>query len=148
MGTAQQAIDSLEYTIRVVDKLGGLPRRLAVAAAPRITALQRAQFTAGTDPYGRPWKLLAKATIRRGRRNPPLTDGTKALRDGTKTTALSGSRIGLRHRVEAGYGVHHQHGAPRSNLPKREILPTKGLPETWRKVLDETAAELAAEATR
>ena len=145
MGTAAQAIANLEYAIRVVDQLGGLPRKLVVAAAPKITELQRAQFTNGLDPYGRPWKLLAKSTIKRGRRNPPLTAATKRLRDGTITTPIVG-RIGLRHRVAAPYGVHHQYGAPRANLPKREILPTQGLPPAWERILDDQALLLARRA--
>lgn len=147
MGTAAEAIAKLEYVIRVVDELGDLPRRLAVAAAPEITKLQRAQFTLGQDPYGRPWKSLAMATLRRGRRPPPLTAETKQLRDGTDTIPMLASRIGLRHRVMAAYGVHHQYGAPRAHLPKREILPTRGLPESWRRVLDEQAKLLARRAT-
>jgi hypothetical protein len=143
MGTAAHAIASLEYAIKVVDQLGRLPERLAVAAAPKITELQKAQFDAGVDPYGQAWKALARRTLAKGRRPPPLTD-KRRLRNGTGTWPLVGHR--LLHRVNAPYGIHHQYGAPRANLSQRMILPTKGLPPAWRRILDEQAKILARRA--
>lgn len=146
MGTADEAIAKLEYAIRVLDRIGDLPRQLAVAAAPEITKLQKAQFTNGTDPYGRPWQPLAESTLKKGRTEPPLTD-TKALRDGTDTVPVVGGRIALSHRVAAPYGIYHDSPRPRSsNLPRRMILPSEGLPKAWSDVLDTQANILAQRA--
>jgi hypothetical protein len=145
MGSADQAVAKLDYMIRSLERLAVVPRQLAVAAAPEITRLQRAQYAAGTDPYGKAWKALAASTIKKGRRPPPLTD-TRRMKNTTITIPLFAGRIGLRHFVHAPYGIHHQHGAPRANLPKREILPTRGLPPSWRIVLDAQVRVLAGRA--
>ena len=145
MGSADQAVTKLEYVIRSLERLAVVPRQLAVDAAPEITRLQRAQYAAGTDPYGARWKALAAATLRKGRRPPPLTD-TKRMKNTTITIPLLAGRIGLRHFVHAPYGVHHQYGSPRANLPKREILPMRGLPPAWRIALDTKVRELAGRA--
>jgi hypothetical protein len=140
MGTAEQAIAKLEYAIRVLGRLAVLPRELAAAAAPEITRLQRAQYAAGTDPYGTAWQKLAKSTLAKGRRPPPLTD-TARMKNRTNTIPLLGARVGLRHFVRTSYAIRHQLGG--KNLPKREILPSRGLPPGWRIVLDTEAKRLA-----
>lgn len=143
MSTAAQSIAALARIRRVVDELGQLPRKLAIASAPEITKLLRAQFDEGKDPYGRPWRPLAKSTIARGRRPPPLTK-TGKLRDGTVARPMAGGRIGLTLRVGAPYGVFHQQG--RGRPPRREILPTRGMPAAWRRVLTEQSRLLAERA--
>ncbi len=145
MGTAAQAIAALERVRRVVNELGQLPRKLAVASAPEITNLLHRQFDEGKDPYGRAWKKLAKSTLARGRRPPPLTR-TGKLRNGTVAKPMTGGRIGLTLRVGVPYGIFHQEG--RGRPPRREILPTRGMPAAWRRVLKEQAALLAARARR
>lgn len=145
MGTAEQAIAKLEYAIQTLGRLAVLPRQLAAAAAPEITRLQRAQYAAGTDPYGSRWKALAKSTLAKGRRAPPLTD-TRTMNNSTTTIPLFGALIGLRHFVGTSYAKYHQHFDRAYRIAKREILPTpkRGLPPGWRLVLD-TQAKLLAE---
>jgi hypothetical protein len=134
---------AISRMIRVVNELGAVPRKLAVAAAPEITKLMHAQFAEGKDPYGRPWKPLAKSTIARGRRNPPLT-ATGKLRDGTVAKPMTGGRIGIALRIGAPYGIFHQGG--RGRPPQRLIFPQHVMPATWRRVLTEQARILAQRA--
>jgi hypothetical protein len=144
MTTAAQAIAALGRIQRVVDELGQLPRKLAVAAAPDITAMLHQQFVDGKDPYGRAWKPLAKSTVAKGRRNPPLYGPTRKLADGTMAKPMTGGRIGLTLIVGAPYGIFHQQG--RGRPPRREILPTRGMPAAWRRALDTQAKLLARRA--
>lgn len=141
--SAAAADRAISRMVRVLNELGQLPRKLAVAAAPEVTNLLHAQFDAGKDPYGRPWKPLAASTLRRGRRPPPLTK-TGKLRDGTVARPMSGGRIGLTLRIGAPYGVYHQLG--NSRLPQRQIFPGHVMPATWRRVFDEQAKALARRA--
>ena len=142
---AQGAVAALQRVIRAVEELGRLPKKLAVASATPITNLLHEEFDKGQDPYGRPWKPLAKSTIRRGRRPPPLSK-TKTLRNNTKAVPMRGSRIGLTLVVGAPYGIFHQESKNQKRLPRREFLPTRGMPQSWRKVLDTQAKRIADQA--
>lgn len=53
--------------------------RASTDAAEYLEEVIEAQFEAGVDPYGNPWRDLADSTIRRGRTPPPGTD-TEAMR--------------------------------------------------------------------
>jgi hypothetical protein len=140
-GSAMAA--ALRNVRRVVDELGRLPPKLAVAAAPEITRRLALQFAKGVDPYGRPWTPLRPATLRK-HSPPPLTD-TGALRDGTKAEPMGGNRIGLTIRVGARYGAFHQVGfrVGKTRVAPRRILPSQGMPAEWRDILRKLARELA-----
>jgi phage gpG-like protein len=130
----------------VVNELGTLPRKLSVQAAPLISAELRSQFVTGVDPYGSPWAPLKPSTLRK-HGPPPLTD-TRRLRDNTKATPMTGGRIGIIAIVGAKYGAFHQVGfrVGRARVPARRILPNRGMPAAWRRILDERARFIAARA--
>ncbi len=134
---------------RTLENLIELPRKLAAEAKPAFDALFRLQFTSGVDPYGRKWAPLTEATKRTGRRNPPLTD-TGALRDGTRVVLGRGNSAGLRIVLGAPYGYFHQVGYRNARtgrkVPARRILPTQGMPVSWKRVLDLAAARIARRA--
>ena len=120
-----------------------MPKKLAVVAAPLISAELRDQFRAGVDPYGRAWAPLRPSTLRR-HGPPPLTD-TRKLADGTKAFP---SRAGIAIVLGAPYGAFAQMGfrVKGTRVPPRRILPNRGMPAKWRAILDRTARALSAQA--
>lgn len=139
-----EAIGRLQQTIR---RLSDLPRATAEEAQEPLNRLLREEFRNGTDPYGRAWAPVKSSTIARRLRtksSTPLTD-TRALRDGTRVDLRDGGRAGLTIRTGAPYGYFHQVGfrVGRTNVPARPVLPDRGIPAPWRRVL-EAAARRAA----
>jgi phage gpG-like protein len=134
---------------RTVDELARMPRKLAVAVAPDVTAMLQSQFDVGVDPYGGRWRPLRPATLAKGRRNPPLTE-TRKLKGGTKARTLDGNRAGLWLVVGAAYGAFHQVGfrVGRTRVGPRAILPPHGIPAAWRELFRQRARELAQKAGR
>lgn len=147
-GNGSAFAKALRDVRRVVDELGQLPRRIAVAAAPDITRELARQFTTGTDPYGKPWAPLKPSTLRQ-HGPPPLTYKGK-LSGGTAAHPMTGGRLGLTIRIGARYGAFHQIGfrVGRTRVPARKILPSRGMPAAWRAILNRHARELAARAVR
>lgn len=145
-GGANLAIAELGRLVQTIERLSEVPRRMAVIAAPRLTALLQDQFDKGVDPYGRAWAPLKPSTLARGRRPPPLTD-TRKLRDATMVKV---ARYGLRMVVGKPYGFFHQVGfrVHGTRVPPRRILPQYGFPAAWKRVLDESARQAAREAVR
>ena len=143
-GGASVAVAELGRLMKVIEKLAYVPKRMAVIAAPKLSALLLEQFTSGRDPYGRAWRPLKPSTLARGRRPPPLTD-KKKLRDGTKATP---GRAGIRLSVGASYGIFHQVGfhVGKTWVAPRRILPQFGMPATWKRALDESARQAVREA--
>ena len=143
---ASACIAALRQVQRTVEELGRLPRKLAVTAAPLISAEVRDQFRTGTDPYGTPWAPLKPSTLRR-HGPPPLTD-TRALADGTKAIPSAGGRIGITVLIGKTYGAFAQTGfrVGKTRVPPRRILPNRGMPAKWREILTRTARALSAQA--
>lgn len=144
--SADRALASLRGLIRTVEELAYVPRKVAVIAAPKISALIRRQFLNGCDPYGRQWRALRPSTLANGRRPPPLTD-TARMRDGT---VAKPGRAGITLTVGAPYAKFHQYGfrAGRTSVGPRRILPNAGMPASWRKALDESATLAIRQARR
>ena len=142
---ASACIAALRQVRRSVEELARLPHKLAVRAAPLISAELRDQFRAGVDPYGAPWAPLKPSTLKR-HGPPPLTD-TGALANGTR--AYPG-RGGILVVIGRSYGAFAQTGfrVGRTRVSPRRILPHRGLPASWRRILDTSARFLAAEAVR
>jgi hypothetical protein len=59
-----------------------LPRAEGTIAAGMEEQLEE-EFSAGTDPYGSPWRPLAPATVAKGRGEPPLT-ASGSMRSGVQ----------------------------------------------------------------
>ena len=70
---------------------------------------------------------------------------TRALADGTKAYA---GRGGILVVLGRSYGAFAQTGfrVKGTRVPPRRILPHRGLPPSWRRILDRTASFLAAKA--
>ena len=139
-----EAIGRLQQTIR---RLSDLPRATAEEAQEPLNRLLREEFRNGTDPYGRAWAPVKPSTIARRLRSKsatPLTD-TGAGRDGTGVDLREGGRAGLTIRTGAPYLYFHQVGfrVGRTQVPARPVLPDRGLPASWRRVLDAAARRAA-----
>jgi hypothetical protein len=61
---------------------------------------------------------------------------------------MTGGRIGLTIRIGARYGAFHQVGfrVGKTKVKPRKILPSQGMPSSWRAILDRHARELARRA--
>lgn len=147
--SAAVALRKLAGLTRVIDQIALVTRRAARYAAPALTKLLRAEFAAGSDPYGRAWRGLMASTKARGRRNPPLTD-TRRLKNSTKAMPMFGGRAGVRLVVGQPYGVFHQFGfrVGRTRVKPRRILPQFGLPGSWRAAIERAALRATREAKR
>lgn len=132
-----KAIDRIGRLQRQVEALALLPQRVAQASAPRLDRLVKQQFARGVDPYGRPWRPVTQATIKRRKKSargaPPLTN-TRKLRAGTGVKA---ARFGARLVLGAPWGYFHQTGT--KHMPARRIFPQFGMPAAWRAVIRDEA---------
>jgi hypothetical protein len=138
-----EQIGRIKETIR---KLSDLPRAIALEAKPALDRALRAEFTSGTDPYGRPWAPLNPSTLAKGRTPPPLTD-TRALRQGTKVQPRRGLRAGL-VLMTGPHGYFHQVGfrVYRTRVTPRRVLPQFGIPAGWKIILRDAARRCARRA--
>jgi hypothetical protein len=114
-----------------IENLAGIPSRVAGPVAKSIRRLITKQFNRGRDPFGRPWAALAAATIRKGRRPPPLTD-TRKMRRGIRVLPARPAGITIEVPNPGGF---HQFGT--RHMPKRQILPLQPpvLPKAWTRAI-------------
>jgi hypothetical protein len=142
---ALSEIGRLQDTLR---RLGQVPRKVAIIAAPKLSRLLTRQFRDGQDPYGKPWRPLRPSTLRK-HGPPPLTASGRMAR-GTLAKAEGANRKGVRVLVGAPYGYFHQVGfrAHKTRVAARRILPQYGIPSAWRKVLDESMRQAARDAVK
>jgi hypothetical protein len=108
-----------------LSRLAKVPSQVATDASKRIAALIEEEFEQGKDPYGRNWAPLKPATLRKGRRPPPLTD-THTMRDSVRVAPLPGSGIAITIDDPANI---HQTGS--RDMVARPILPRAGFPASW-----------------
>lgn len=117
----------------LLDKLYDLediPDEAAKTLATKVQDLIEEEFASSSDPYGNAWAPLAPSTVARGRRLLILMD-TGDMANSVNVTP-QGSTIRITADDPA---IHHQYGAPRSNLPQRQILPDEEWPEKWKLAL-------------
>ncbi len=122
-------------------RLSRVPAQTASAVSKSIAAQINAQFDSGQDPYGRKWAALRPATLRRGRRPPPLTD-TGAMRDSVRVSPAPGAGVTIT--IGAEYARFHQTGTV--NMAQRPILPHGGFPRGWSGAIQEAASAQFKEA--
>lgn len=130
---------------RNLRKLGDVPSRIAKRVADGITEELEHQFDTGTDPYGNAWAAIADATLRRrsySKSRIPLTD-SGAMAAKTYAKPLPGKGVAV---VVAAPGAIHQTGS--KFMPARKILPDRGLPEIWKRIIDDAARDAFREALR
>lgn len=130
-------------------ELARIPSQVSAQAARDLSKEIQRSFDKGVDPFGKPWKPLAKATIAKGRRPPPLTDTGAGRRSvivrpavgaGIQITvglvrmlyAQFGGKSHLRgHRKNKKFGTSADLSAARGNPPKRSFLPFDEMPPRW-----------------
>lgn len=115
--------------------LEGLTELAAQRASLRIATIIDEQFAAGTDPYGDPWKNLAKG-------GPSHLTDTGAMHAGVRVTS-SGSDIVINVPDPGGY---HQTGT--RYMPARPLEPTqaRGLPPAYEVAIMQAVADVAGAA--
>ena len=123
---------------KAVRALAGVPAQVATDARDRLAAhVNDSMFEAGADPYGTAWAGLAPETIRRKGHALPGTD-THAMRGTYRFETQGGA--GLRLSVDTDYAAHFD--------ARRRLMPTAGLPGSWRAVIAAAFAERVAATVR
>jgi hypothetical protein len=115
-----------------VEKLARVPAQVSKSASVGIRAALQEQFSAGTDPYGHPWKPLKPSTIKAGRHSPPLTNTRKMRDHDLEVKPLPGAGISVTFSPDAP-AIFHQKGTP--TMAARPILPTNVMPAPWNRAL-------------
>lgn len=132
---AFKGLQRLNGTLRA---LADVPARASAAAAARIATLIDESFSAGLDPYGRPWAPLMASTLARRpwRGAPPLTD-TGALRARVRVVPLPSAGISI---TMASPGQFHQMGT--RYMAQRQIFPQSGgIAPSWRAAIAQSITE-------
>jgi len=132
---AFKGLQRLNGTLRA---LADVPSRASAAAAARIATLIDDSFSAGLDPYGRPWAPLMASTLARRpwRGAPPLTD-TGALRASVRVVPLPSAGISI---TMAAPGPFHQMGT--RYMAQRQIFPQSGgIAPSWRQAIAQSITE-------
>lgn len=130
-----KGLQRLNGTLRA---LADVPARASASAAARIATLIDESFSAGLDPYGRPWAPLMASTLARRpwRGAPPLTD-TGALRASVRVVPLPSAGISI---TMAAPGPFHQMGT--RYMAQRQIFPQSGgIAPSWRQAIAQSVAE-------
>lgn len=111
-----------------------IPSQASLFVANEIEKQIQSDFDAGVNPYGRPWRALAPATLKKGRHPPPLTDTYKG-RAGIRVNSSKNAGVTITSSVPY-MGIHQTGGG---HVPKRQFLPTKsqGLPSRWRDLYED-----------
>lgn len=136
-------ISELGRLVTNLRRLSEIPSRASRKAAEGIAGLIDEQFERSTDPYGAPWAPLAESTIAR-KGSDKILEETDKLRDGIRVAPTAGA--GVQITSEAEYAGFHQVG--REDMPARPILPTRGLPRTWQRIIDDALDDAFDEALR
>lgn len=126
-----------------LSRLSRVPAQTAAAVSTDIAVEIEKEFDAGQDPYGRAWEALRPATLRRGRRPPPLTD-TGHLRSSVRVAPTAGAGIAIV--IGAEYARFHQTGTV--NMAARPILPAGGFPASWSQAIKRAAENQFGEAVK
>lgn len=101
---------------------------ISTHVAVQIEKRMRRGFRQGTDAYGRPYAGLKPASIRRGRRPPPLRKFAKFAH----ARPLPGAGVALIvDHPQAGF---HQTGT--QHMAKRIVVPDRATPPEWRTMID------------
>lgn len=118
---------------------------VAKALAPRIDQRIRDMFTNERDPYDRPWTPLAASTLRRKRYSP----GGSIILSRTFELANSSYALYTGKRIVITYGALGQYAQEgdtgRGNRPPRLIMPSFGMPKTWKLDVEAATNETVAQ---
>ena len=133
----------------LLGELSTVPSRAAAEASAEINDLLHEQFETGTDPYGKPWRELAPATIAKGRQPPPLFD-TGEMASGTGARPAQGAGIELNVPFPGGAHQFGSRNVPwRTRNPARPILPDGDeLPPAWERAIEKAVDNATARTMR
>lgn len=120
MLSPEAAAAAMQSAARAIRSLAAVPSQASREAAKSIQRLVDLEFATGTDPYGKPWKPLKPATVRRKGHARPNVD-TENLWKGAQVTPLPGAGIAVT--FEDDYAAYVQKARP--------VLPNRGLPRAW-----------------
>lgn len=124
---------------RLCRGLADIPSRVAPKVAARLDQRVLDTYANECDPYGVPWPELAESTVRRKGGNSVILTRTGESRADCGAHALGGAGVAVWAGGAAGY-----HMTADGTRPARPVLPTHGLPPTWRAdIAEETGAEFA-----
>ena len=135
-----KGLQRLNGTLRA---LADVPARASRAAAVRIADLIDESFSAGLDPYGRPWAPLMASTLKcwPHRGAPPLTD-TGRLRASVRVVPMPGAGLSV---VMDYPGPFHQTGT--RHMAQRQIFPQSGgIAPSWRAAIQTSITEAMRQA--
>lgn len=124
------ALARLNAQIARVRTLPSTLPQIAARAAVKVRAILAANVAAGRGPDGKPWQKTQDG-------KPALTSAMSAV-----DVRAVGSAIVIA--VDGVEARHHQ-GAVRGGV-RREIIPSRTLPDAMAQALDEVAQEVLAEA--
>lgn len=133
-GDLRACLEWLGSLKKTLGELDSLPRKLSTAAAPRLNAEFQKQFRDGKDPYGKPW-----ARLKRTGQQSHLTESGRFKR-GSRIAPMPGNRKGVRVILgklgkRGRNPIFHMTGT--KTMVARKYLPTRGMPEAWRKIIRE-----------
>jgi len=137
---------SFRRLVENLSELATVPSRASAGACEKIATLIDEQFTDGTDPYGKRWAPLTRATLKRRpwRKPPPLTD-TERMRGSVRVTPMRGS--GIQITIDGDPSNFHQTGTV--HMVARTILPDgPALPESWQEAIEDSVEEAFAKVRR
>jgi hypothetical protein len=120
MLTSDAAALAMQQCGAALKQLSKVPSQASREASSEILKRIDRQFDEQKDPYGKPWRPLKQATLKR-KGFSLIGFETGRLRGGLRVAPTSGAGIGFE--FDAPYAKYFQ--------AKRPILPTRGVPRAW-----------------
>ena len=127
------SIAALERKITKISDTGKLLKRAQEAMAKESVKLAKRGFAKSESPTGQKWKPL------KYRKGKPLVLTGKLSNFSYQMTSK-----GFILYAGADYFVHHQYGAPRAKLPKRQMVPNGDSWGKWSKPMADAGAKSIA----
>lgn len=124
MGTPRN-FGQFAQSLRTLTKVAS---EIATHVAVQIERRMKRGFRQGTDPYGRAYAGLMPASLKRGRKPPPLRKFAKVAH----ARPLPGAGVALT--IEHPQAGFHQTGT--SRMAKRIVVPDRATPPEWRTMID------------
>lgn len=113
-----------------INRMVGVPQRVATVVAPIFQTETREGFDSKTDPYGAAWKAVKGRTLARG-------TSSILIRSGALMGSVGAMPAGLRVRVVLGMPYARYH-----ITTGRGILPRAGrLPDDWKVTIRRESAK-------
>ena len=126
---------------KVIKSLGNIAKdtipTIAIKGAVAINKVVEQQFAAGVDPDGRSWADLKAATVKKGRKPPPLTASGKMRRMAKAVPSAKGT---ITEKIPFPAPIHQ---AGSANMAARRMVPVGNfLPLSWSQPLERVGVEV------